>query len=830
MGYESCTLPLVEASAYKPVLSSEFKVPGPQIETRGLRGGFEPETFNFKSDTPFFSIPRQYGEVVETWVPRTTSSAFVVILQDVHDKPSVQWNEQEVLRSISHPQQPLLVAVEGAWQKLDVTRAAAFPAQDIKDMVTRALLDRGELTGEESLAIRKAPGEIILQGVEDKSLYLRNVDSRESSMTERQSVLSWLEETSLRLDDLESSLFPPSLRDLERNSRLFQEGTLPLGSYLEFLSKVSGDSAHYPVVSRALELSRLEKKLSPEAIKAEREALLSELSRRLSRKDLQGLLALSLAYRAGRVSALEFHEKLLGYAGSKSTPQLETYVTTLRLRESLSTDALLQELESFEAQVREELCRRYTTAYPVLRKLSDVSVWIREEKRLYSLELIPHETEKALSGATRYDFKDVADLASSLEAQVGNGGHNASPTIPDTTKALWSARQFYRLALERNKVLADNTLKLISGSRNPVVLVAGGYHTPGITEIFKAHHIPYVVVRPSLDDNLTEPARLKIVGDTKAVWSIGNALKSALRKVYPMVEEGDNTVLVLEKEAARGSEPLPGIKKTLEGDTEVLTVNSKPIPSMTLPSVPEIVEGVEKAAEILVPKEESLGEAARRLGNLGSSVPLASQVSSEQAAGVVERNFSNLFSKIFIVVLNLPRTVWQSVNLPRALNRVVMIPGALWRGLMRKMTLRNAAIPLLAIILVFSPALANVAWGATGAVWSFTSSGFLAVIAFIENNYSAGIVILTSAMALGSIVYRSVHGNGKPKNNGNPKRKGLAHERLEEKNLLNGTIGHVPPLVSGPNPASEVSAGNGLQNNLMSAAPGVPAAMTPASP
>src|SRR5208282_1614760 len=121
----------------------------------------------------------------------TASRSFIVVLQDVHDRPSVQWNEQEVLRSIIRPNHPLTVAVEGAWQKLDVSRAAEFPYQDIKDMVTRALMDRGELTGEQSLAIRKAPGEILLQGVEDKSLYLKNVDSRESSRTERQAVLSW---------------------------------------------------------------------------------------------------------------------------------------------------------------------------------------------------------------------------------------------------------------------------------------------------------------------------------------------------------------------------------------------------------------------------------------------------------------------------------------------------------------------------------------------------------------------------------------------------------------------------------------------------------------
>jgi len=63
---------------------------------------------------------------------------------------------------------------------------------------------------------------------------------------------------------------------------------------------------------------------------------------------------------------------------------------------------------------------------------------------------------------------------------------------------------FYAIALLRDKFLADNTLGLLSSMKSAsgtVVLVAGGFHTPGITKILESKGASYIVVTPALTSN-----------------------------------------------------------------------------------------------------------------------------------------------------------------------------------------------------------------------------------------------------------------------------------------------------------------------------------------
>ncbi|GAI55769.1 unnamed protein product, partial [marine sediment metagenome] len=57
--------------------------------------------------------------------------------------------------------------------------------------------------------------------------------------------------------------------------------------------------------------------------------------------------------------------------------------------------------------------------------------------------------------------------------------------------------EFYNVALKRNEALVDNTISRMEkiGSR-VAVLIAGGFHTPGITKLLRDRNISYVVVTP----------------------------------------------------------------------------------------------------------------------------------------------------------------------------------------------------------------------------------------------------------------------------------------------------------------------------------------------
>ncbi|MCD6459575.1 hypothetical protein J7L67_02780, partial [bacterium] len=61
---------------------------------------------------------------------------------------------------------------------------------------------------------------------------------------------------------------------------------------------------------------------------------------------------------------------------------------------------------------------------------------------------------------------------------------------------------FYKLANEREQALVKNTIALMNGeSKKVVVLIAGGFHTKGITEMLKSEDVSYIVVTPNMEND-----------------------------------------------------------------------------------------------------------------------------------------------------------------------------------------------------------------------------------------------------------------------------------------------------------------------------------------
>jgi hypothetical protein len=60
---------------------------------------------------------------------------------------------------------------------------------------------------------------------------------------------------------------------------------------------------------------------------------------------------------------------------------------------------------------------------------------------------------------------------------------------------------FYAVALLRDNFLAENTLQLLKTQRS-AVLVAGGFHTPGISRLLKEKGVSYIVIAPALSEEI----------------------------------------------------------------------------------------------------------------------------------------------------------------------------------------------------------------------------------------------------------------------------------------------------------------------------------------
>lgn len=107
--------------------------------------------------------------------------------------------------------------------------------------------------------------------------------------------------------------------------------------------------------------------------------------------------------------------------------------------------------------------------------------WVR---RLIGQQLVPSETHEAINHAL---------LAVDHLRQVMPRGNK------DLVNAVSSAVNFYALALLRDEAIFKQSLDLHQHAKQPTtVIVAGGFHTPGLTQRMRAQGLSYVVITPKI--------------------------------------------------------------------------------------------------------------------------------------------------------------------------------------------------------------------------------------------------------------------------------------------------------------------------------------------
>jgi hypothetical protein len=78
--------------------------------------------------------------------------------------------------------------------------------------------------------------------------------------------------------------------------------------------------------------------------------------------------------------------------------------------------------------------------------------------------------------------------------------------------ALPQVRAFYELAVERDAALVKNALADMerTGAKRGV-LIAGGFHTPGLTRLFRDYGVSYAVIQPGFETGQTHSSADELI-------------------------------------------------------------------------------------------------------------------------------------------------------------------------------------------------------------------------------------------------------------------------------------------------------------------------------
>ncbi|MSR76994.1 MAG: hypothetical protein EXS63_02035 [Candidatus Omnitrophica bacterium] len=408
-----------------------------------------PETLSLQN----LAIPQSLGKVQDRFTG--TSKRWVIQIQDVHGHVTAQENISAILDHLQVVYGVKTVAVEGGWLSSSLPKSWGLPQSREKQMLARALLEDGYLTGPGYAAIFSSMP-LTLVGVEDPKLYLQNREVFLSYLNDPKSVDQKIKTIETSIQEEKNGVFSPELLGFDKKLVEFREGS-KAESFFPALIALAGEHkidllnlGQVALFAKILDVSQI---ISQDKLKGESERLtVAYKAKRLSFEEL---------LRSGKIP----QEDLEYY------PEMQKYIEVMKLQDKMEHVLFFDQIELLIKQVKEKLF-----ASDVEKMLDQKSERFQLAKKLLTFK------------ATPKDVVHFSEDQAGFETLIQEGGFEASLEL---------SKRFYELAQKRDEIFFQ---KLIKDERlnSDVAIVTGGFHTDGLSAQLRAAGISYIVITPDL--------------------------------------------------------------------------------------------------------------------------------------------------------------------------------------------------------------------------------------------------------------------------------------------------------------------------------------------
>lgn len=418
------------------------------------------------------STPEPAMQIMDLAIPDTlgkiegrfagTSDRWVLVIQDIHAHLTAQENIAGIVDHLNQLYGIETFAIEGGWTKTKLLKSNHLPNSQAKQQLARSLLEEAYLTGPAYSGLF-SPAPLKLIGIENKKLYMENREAFLAHMGQRDNSLEKITAVEKEISGLKKSVFNPELLNFDVSLSLFREGKKAgvfLPALVETLSRLNIDFSDLDQIALFVEIMRAQKEIDTEKLKSEAERLMKFAG--------DPRLSFEEVLRSGKIA----EPQLARY------PEAVKFRSALQLMDALSHHAFFDQIEKSIGRVKEKLIK--TDAE---KQLDARAERFALAKKILNLEAIPSDIKKAAKEIT------------ALRKELGAAG---------LRKDFNKSARFYRFAKQRDAVFFKNitTQPLLAGN---IAMVAGGFHTEGVTARLEKEGISYMIITPNLGEN-AEPA------------------------------------------------------------------------------------------------------------------------------------------------------------------------------------------------------------------------------------------------------------------------------------------------------------------------------------
>ncbi|MFH0985514.1 MAG: TIM barrel protein, partial [Candidatus Omnitrophota bacterium] len=508
--------------------------------------------------------------------PPHADPKFILHIQNAHANYGAQQKIKQLLQYLDKSYGIKTLFVEGASEDLNPDYLKMFPDKERNLKLAQFLAEQGELTGAELYLLEadkdyrpqttdsskkdfslqspvsslQSDGSAVrAHGIENAELYRENYEALKKVFGSEATVKKYLDGFEGRLSGLASKVFPGDLIKLLGEWKKFEKGHREFMPYIRNLTaeakRVLGidlesllAQVEWPQTTRLLVLQAMEKELDTAKGLSERDTLIKFLKeKKVSPKLVTAIenfkdqrlsvMRTGVAGQAGPIEPRDLMEQLVMEAGPKGFrfsdyPHFSLYAGYLILKSELDPKSLFTEIRSLFTRILDKLAA--TEQQKALLALYRDEELVR---KLLNLEL------------TRKDWQEVLgrEEVLSMEAMVGElkkigilvsqqlnlplSNFETKPVNPNFKKAVTevqeAAYRFYEAARKREDVFyekIDTVMRRESLSK--AVVITGGFHTDGITELLREHEISYGVLTPRLSEKSDENLYRSVMLQNKA--------------------------------------------------------------------------------------------------------------------------------------------------------------------------------------------------------------------------------------------------------------------------------------------------------------------------
>ncbi|MFC1668588.1 hypothetical protein ACFL1T_04330 [Chlamydiota bacterium] len=509
--------------------------------------------------------------------PRT-----IIHIKDLHCQYDAQMTIAELIKHLATSYGIKDILVEGATGEVDTRLFGAFPDKKVLEKVAKEFVKKGIVTGPEYLSMvefGKMP--IAIEGLEDASLYIRNLKAFRDVFGREGDTNRFMEVAGEVIEKLQEKVYNPELLLFRVEERKVSDKEVGFSEYANFLGglleRKGFGVTRWKNFEVLIEVVKEQQKIDIEKVEKERNEIITHLTKVLVKEEVEEVVKRSLYFRLKKESALDYFTYIEGlykeYCKGMECQELEKYFKLVKRQGKIEWVKLLWEVR----EVKEEL-RRVLVKSKKEQEVEKASEVIVKLGKLFQLELNREELLYFKEHRGEFDIERIAGRLRELCQEEGIGVDTLLENysyLEELNELLRYGEEFYISAIERDDAMVAKAMEIMEeGGVDKAIVMAGGFHSKGMMERFKEQGVSYVVVVPKIGEISEDNPYHELMMDERIVFEERRVAKH-LEILETKGEEAVYEALAL---ASRFSDLLDNINSDLKSNEtqniiyELLTV------------------------------------------------------------------------------------------------------------------------------------------------------------------------------------------------------------------------------------------------------------------